>query len=107
MDVVVVDIPLKFGMMLSRSWESKLKGTLQMDMSYASVSIFRIQRRIFREQKLAHMVTNVERKNNHPTYSFDIEMGSSIFLMKGMKTALVSRMLPSCLLRRRYKGCGK
>ena len=28
MDVVVVDIPPKFGMFLSRSWDSKLKGTL-------------------------------------------------------------------------------
>jgi hypothetical protein len=28
MDVVVVDIPPKFGMLLSRSWAAKLKGTL-------------------------------------------------------------------------------
>ena len=28
MDVVVVDIPAKFGMLLSWSWDSKLKGTL-------------------------------------------------------------------------------
>ena len=28
MDVVVVDVPAKFGMLLSRSWDSKLKGTL-------------------------------------------------------------------------------
>ena len=28
MDVVVVDIPPKFGMLFSRSWESKLKGSL-------------------------------------------------------------------------------
>ena len=28
MDVVVVDIPPKFGMLLSRSWDSILKGTL-------------------------------------------------------------------------------
>ena len=33
MDVVVVDVPLKFGMLLPRSWASKLKGTLQMDLS--------------------------------------------------------------------------
>ena len=35
MDVVVADFPPKFGMLLSRSWATKLKGTLQMDMSYA------------------------------------------------------------------------
>jgi hypothetical protein len=28
MDVVVADIPLTFGMLLSRSWAAKLKGTL-------------------------------------------------------------------------------
>ena len=33
MDVVVVYIPPKFGVLLSRSWTSKLKGNLQMDMS--------------------------------------------------------------------------
>ena len=33
MDVVVDDIPPKFGMLLSRYWAPKLKGTLQMDMT--------------------------------------------------------------------------
>ena len=37
MDVVVADIPPNFGMLLSRSWETKLKGTFQMDMSYATI----------------------------------------------------------------------
>ena len=40
MDVVMEDIPPKFGMLLSRSWDVKLKGTLQMDMSYATIPIF-------------------------------------------------------------------
>lgn len=31
MDIVVADIPSKFGMLLSRSWSKKLGGTLQMD----------------------------------------------------------------------------
>jgi hypothetical protein len=30
-DVVVADIPPKFGMLLSRSWDAKLKGTLKID----------------------------------------------------------------------------
>jgi hypothetical protein len=37
MDVVFADIPPNFGMLLSRSWAVKLKGTLQMDMSYATI----------------------------------------------------------------------
>ena len=40
MDVVVADIPPKFGMLLSRSWATKLKGALQMDMSYATIHVF-------------------------------------------------------------------
>ena len=39
MDVVVADIPPKFGILLSRSWTSKLKGSLQMDMTYATIPV--------------------------------------------------------------------
>ena len=44
MDMVVADVPLKFGVLLSRSWEAKLKGTLQMDLSYAMISVFCMHR---------------------------------------------------------------
>jgi hypothetical protein len=40
MDVVVVDIPPKYGMLLSRSWGAKLGGSLQLDMTYATISVF-------------------------------------------------------------------
>ena len=40
MDVVVADIELKFGMLLSRSWAKRVGGTLQMDLSYATIPIF-------------------------------------------------------------------
>ena len=40
MDVVVADIPPRFGMLLSRSWGGKLKGTLQLDFSYATIPVF-------------------------------------------------------------------
>ena len=39
MDVFVSDNPPKFGVLLSRSWTSKLKGSLQMDMSYATIPV--------------------------------------------------------------------
>lgn len=78
MDVVVADIPSKFKMLLSRSWAAKIKDALQMDMSYATISVFSEQRRLYREKKMAYMVSNVERPNNHPIYSLDTEMGSTI-----------------------------
>ena len=41
MDIVVVDISPKFGMLLFRSWEKRVGGTLQMDLSYATILVFR------------------------------------------------------------------
>ena len=57
MDIVVADIPSRFGMLLSRSWSKKLGGTLQMDMSYASIPIFGGEfRRLYRETKMAYII---------------------------------------------------
>ena len=66
MDVVVADVLVKVGMLLSRSWDAKLKGTLQMDMSYATISVFAEQRRLYRENRLAYMIRNPECPQNHP-----------------------------------------
>ena len=82
-DVVVVDVRPNFGMLLSISWSEKLKGALQMDMSYSIIPVFGVHRRIYREHKLPYMVRSAERPNNHPIYSLDTEMGSSIFLIEG------------------------
>ena len=78
MDVVVADVPPKFGMLLSRSWEAKLKGALQMDLSYAMIPIFGMLRRLCRENLLAYMISNIENPENHPIYSVDTDMGSSM-----------------------------
>jgi hypothetical protein len=40
MDIVVADVPPKFGMLLSRSWIKILGGTLQMDLTYATIPVF-------------------------------------------------------------------
>ena len=40
MDIVVADIPPKYGMLLSRSWGEKMQGSLKLDMSYATISVF-------------------------------------------------------------------
>jgi hypothetical protein len=78
MDVVVVDIPPKFGMMLSRPWDAKLKGTLQMDMSYATIPTFGQDKRLYMEVLLKYMVSSKAQPNNHPIYSMETEIGSSI-----------------------------
>jgi hypothetical protein len=79
MDVVMADIPPNFGMLLSRSWTAKLKGTLQMDMSYATIPIFGQDRQLYREVLLKYMVSSKMQPNNHPIYYVDTEVNSSIF----------------------------
>jgi hypothetical protein len=61
MDVVVADIPPKYGMLLSQSWGAKLKGTLQLDMSYATIPVFGQQRRLYRETLMKYMVSSQEK----------------------------------------------
>jgi hypothetical protein len=40
MDVVITYIPPKYGLLLSRSWGAKLGGSLQLDMTYATIPMF-------------------------------------------------------------------
>jgi len=40
MDIVVADIPPKYGMLLSISWGTNLQDTLQMDMTYSTIPVF-------------------------------------------------------------------
>jgi hypothetical protein len=40
MDIVIFDTPAKYGMFLSKSWGTNLGGSLQLDMTYATISIF-------------------------------------------------------------------
>jgi hypothetical protein len=79
MDVVIRNIPPKFGMLLSRSWVAKLKGTLQMDMSYATILVFGQDRWLYREVLLKYMVSGKTHPNNHHIYTINTEVSSSIF----------------------------
>jgi ribonuclease HI len=83
MDVVVADIPPKYGMLLSRSWGAKLKGTLQLDMSYATVPVFGQQRRLYRETLMKYMVSSQEKPHNYPLYSAHSDLDSFILYNDG------------------------
>ena len=78
MDIVVAAVPPKFGMLLSRSWAAKIKGTMQMDLTYATIPIFGEQRRLYRETRMAYMVSSKDKPQNLPIYAFDTELGSAI-----------------------------
>jgi ribonuclease HI len=83
MDVVVADIPPKYGMLLSRSWGAKLKGTLQLDMSYATIPVFGQQRRLYREMLMKYMVSSQEKPHNYPLYSAHSDLDSFILYNDG------------------------
>ena len=76
MDVVVADITPKFGLLLSRSWAKKVGGTLQMDLSYATIPMFGGEnRRLYRELQFVYIVTDDKNPTNHPLYVVDKDLG--------------------------------
>ena len=78
MDVVVADIPPRFGMLLSRSWGAKIKGTMQLDFSYAIIPVFGQMRKLYREQKMKYMITSKEKPVNHPINYVHTDLGSFV-----------------------------
>ena len=50
-----------------------------MDLSYATIPVFREHRRLYREVRLAYMVSNKDKSVNYPIYYVETELGSSIF----------------------------
>jgi hypothetical protein len=59
--------PPKFGMLLSRSWIKRLGGTLQMDLTYATIPVFGGEhRRLYREAQLAYIISDEANPTNHP-----------------------------------------
>lgn len=78
MDIVVAGIPAKYGMLLSRSRGEKLQGTLQMDMTYATILVFGQPRRLHTETLMKYMVSSQDKPNNYPLYSVHSDMDSFI-----------------------------
>ena len=79
MDIVVADIPPKFGLLLSRSWSEILGGTLQMDLTYAAIPMFRGEiKRLYRENQRAYIISKESHSVNHLIYTVDTDFGSCI-----------------------------
>jgi hypothetical protein len=79
MDVVVIDIPLKYGFILSRYWGANLGGSLQLDMTYATIPVFGGQFTwLYRETQLAYTVSDPQNPNNYPVYIIDQDLGNCI-----------------------------
>ena len=78
MDIVVTNIPPKYGMILSRSWGAKLQGSVQLDMSYATILVFGQTKKLYRETLMKFMVSSAERSINYPIYSTPTDLDSFI-----------------------------
>lgn len=78
MDIVVVDIPPKYGMLFSRSWRAKIQGSLQLDMSYATISVLGQPKKLYRETLMKYVDSSQEKPQNFPIYSIHSNMDSFI-----------------------------
>jgi len=78
MDIVVDDVPPKYGMLLSRSSGAKLQGSLQLDMSYATIFVFGQPKKLYRETFMKYMVSSQNRPQNYPIYSMHLDVDSFI-----------------------------
>jgi len=79
MDIVVADVPPKFGMLLRRSWIKRFGGNLKMDLSYATIPVFGGEhKRLYREAQLAYIISDERNSTNHLIYAVDTDSGSSI-----------------------------
>ena len=95
MDIVVADVPLKFGMLLSRGWIKRLGGTLQNDLSYATVPNFGGEsRRLYREAQLAYIINNEKNPTNHPIYAVDTDFGACILQIEESQRASLQLKKP-------------
>jgi ribonuclease HI len=96
MDIVVADVPPKFGMLLSRYWIKILGGTLHMDLSYATIPMFGGEhRRLYREAQISYIISDEANPTNHPIFTVDIDLGTSMLqLTDAPKTPIEIRKQP-------------
>lgn len=72
MDIVVVDVPPHFGMLLSRSWGSKVGRSIKLDLTYATIPTFGgEQRRLYRESQFVKTMTPTKGLENSPVHGKD------------------------------------
>jgi ribonuclease HI len=97
MDIIVDDVPPKFGMLLSRSWIKILGGTFHIDLTYATIPLFGGEhRRLYREAQLAYIISDEANPTNHPIFSLDTNLGSSLLqLTRALEPPLKLRKNPT------------
>jgi len=95
MDTVVVDVPPKFCMLLSRGWIKRLGGSLQNDLSYVIVLVFGGEsRRLYKEAQLAYIISDEKNPKNHPIYAVDTDFGACILQIEESQKAIMQIRKP-------------
>lgn len=88
MDIVVANVPPKFGMLLSRGWIKRLGGMLKNDLSYATIPFFGGEsRKLYRESQLDYIISDERNPTNHPIYAVDTDFESCILQIEESKLA--------------------
>ena len=78
MEILVADITHKYGILLYRSWGENVHRSLQLDMSYATISVFGQPKKLYRETLMKYMVSNAARSINYPIYATPTDLDSFI-----------------------------
>jgi hypothetical protein len=82
MDIVVVDVPTNYGMLLSRTWSGKVGGTIHMDMAYATLPVFGGENiRLYQKTQFSYVVSDKNNPRNHPIYATNEYLGYCILLV--------------------------
>lgn len=97
MDIVVANVPPKFGMLLSRGWIKRLGGTLQNDLSYATVPVLGGEnRRLYREVQLAYIINDEKNPTNNPIYATETNFGACILQIEESQIPSTQLKKPVC-----------
>ena len=84
MDVVVIDVPDNWGILLSRKWAATLGGYIQMDWTYATIPTSENTRVILHREKLRKRhVENPKKPGNEFVHCID-KFGNYAFLSNFM-----------------------
>jgi len=82
-------------MLLSKGWIKRLGGTLQNDLSYATVLVLGGEsRRLYREAQLAYIISDDKNPTNHPIYAMDTDFGACILQIEESHKAPVQLKKP-------------
>lgn len=58
MDVVIADVPPTYGMLLSRHWGTSVGGSIQFDLSFATIPVFGGETKcLYREPKMTYILS--------------------------------------------------